>query len=104
MKKRLVYALALALGAATLSSVNSLRAETTRTQPVNIPYDFHVAKKAMPSGTYRLDQEFGAEIATLVNMKTGERVRVIRSNATRTSGKALFKLIPDKDGYRLKVS
>jgi hypothetical protein len=104
MTNKLVYALALAFGAATLGSVNSLRAETTRTQPVNIPFDFHVAKKAMPSGSYRLEQDFGTEIATLVNVKTGQRIRIMRSSARRAAGKAIFQLIPDRDGYRLKVS
>jgi hypothetical protein len=103
MKKRLVYAFALVLGATTLGSIGSLRA-AVRTQNVNIPYQFHVEKKALPSGEYRLEQEVGSEIATLINVKTGERIRVMRPAWRRMDGKVLFTLVPGRDGYTLKVS
>ena len=101
--KRLVYAFALALGVATLGSVNLLKADINRTQPVTIPFQFHVQNKTLPSGEYRIEQEVGTEIATLVNTKTGQRVRVLRPAAMRTQGKAILNFVPVKDGYKLTI-
>lgn len=103
MKKRLVYAFALALGATTLGSVSPLKAEI-RTKAVAIPFQFHVYKKIMPSGEYRIEQETGTDIATLVNTKTGARVRVMRPAAQRTEGKAILTFVPGKNGVSLRVS
>jgi hypothetical protein len=104
MKKRLVYAFALALGAMTLGSVSSLKADISRTKAVTIPFEFRVDKKAMPSGEYRIEQEIGTEIATLVNTKTGARVRVLRPSSQRQYGKAILTFVPGKGGMSLKVS
>ncbi len=104
MKKRIVYAIALALGATTLGSVSSLKAEINRSNGVTIPYDFRVDKKKMPSGEYFVEQEVGTEVATLVNSKTGERVRVMRPSARRKAGKTVLTLVPGKNGVSLRVS
>lgn len=67
-------------------------------QPVNTPFNFHVSNKSLPSGTYRLDQEFGSEVATLTSLKSGERVRLVRSNATREAGKVI------SNSFRLRTA
>jgi hypothetical protein len=81
-----------------------LKADTSRTQPVTIPFQFHVNNKTLPSGEYRIEQEAGTGIAILLNLKTRERVRVLRSAATRPEGKAILTFVPDKHGYALKIS
>lgn len=102
MKKNFVFAFALMLGAATLG-VNSLRAEG-RAWDVNIPHQFRVQNLTLPSGSYRLIQPVGSDIAILLNKKTGHEIRLLRPASVQVPGKVLFTLIPDKDGYRLKVS
>lgn len=104
MKKTIVYAFALALGATTLGSVSSLKAEVNRSKAVTIPFQFNVDKKQLPSGEYLVEQEAGTEIATLVNTKTGDRVRVMRPASRRKAGKTVLTFVPGKNGVALKVS
>jgi hypothetical protein len=104
MKNKMIYAFALALAATTLGSVSSLKAEINRTKAVIIPFQFQVDKKTMPSGEYCVEQEAGTEVATLVNTKTGARVRVLRPAARRKEGKTVLTFVPGKNGVSLKVS
>lgn len=104
MKKRLVYALAIAFGVTGLGTISSLNAAVTRVANVTIPHEFHVSKRVMPGGEYRLEQEAGSSIVTLVNLKTGKQVHLLRSTAPRPDGKESITLVPDKGGYTLKVS
>ena len=97
MKKRIAYAFTLMLGVAALGFGEG------RVWNVTIPYQFHIDKKTLPAGEYQLEQSTGSDIATLINLKTREKVQMIRPMTIQVPGKAYFTLVPDKDGYRLKV-
>jgi hypothetical protein len=91
---------ALALGAIamTATSLNAAGYEATK---VSIPFSFRVAKKTLPPGNYRIDQEYGTEIATLTNLQTAERVKVLRSNSVHERGTVRLIFHSDANGYTL---
>jgi hypothetical protein len=102
--KKLFCVCALVLGATAFGSISSLQAAYCRTAKVNIPYQFRVSNVVMPGGEYRLMQEVGSEIATLINVNTGKRVQLLRPSTAQVPGKAFFKLVREKDGFHLKIS
>jgi hypothetical protein len=91
---------ALALGAIAMTATSGIAAGYEATN-ISIPFSFRVAKKTMPAGTYRVDQEYGTEIATITNVQTADRVKVLRSNSVHDRGKVRLIFHTDANGYSL---
>jgi hypothetical protein len=86
MNIRFFRSLALGFGLAAIFTTGSLNATTYYSQRVEIPFEFRVGKHTYGAGTYRIEQDFGKEVAYLVNMKTGQRFQMMRPLNTRTPG------------------
>ena len=88
MNNRIIRTLALGFGLTAILATSSLNATSFYSERVNIPFEFKVGKVALGAGVYRVEQEFGKDIASLVNMKTGQRVQMLRPNGEHTMGRA----------------
>lgn len=71
------------------------------TKNVSIPFEFKVDKTTMPAGEYRLEQDFGDLRMWVINVKTGQRVLVLRDNSRREEGRARMIFEPTGQGYKL---
>jgi hypothetical protein len=103
MTKHIVRSVAIAAGIVALTPLGSLRAET-KSAPVTIPYEFQVQNTKLPAGEYRVEQPMGTEYAMLVNMKTGDRVYVMRPKPMRKDGKTRLIIAHTDAGAKLKIS
>jgi hypothetical protein len=90
MFQRTIRSLALLSVAAVVSGACALEAAITQTDKFDIPFAFQLQNKhkPMPAGEYRIEQQFGSSLAVLVNIKTGERAQILRSDSIRSNGKA----------------
>ena len=105
MTKKAICTFALALGLTAMFATGSLSAQQAaamNSDKILIPFAFHVEKVAMPAGEYRLEQVFGKEIVTLINLQTGHRVQLLRSVSTSTPGKSKLLFESGPHGYWLK--
>lgn len=102
MIKRLVCSSALLLGAAAVSFTGSLQATELCSERVTIPFTFQADKVVLPSGTYRVEQDFGSPLITLVNVETGQRIQVIRREPARHDGKLKLTFVHEGQTARLK--
>jgi hypothetical protein len=103
MTKKAICTFALALGLTATFATSSLSAQQgMNSDTISIPFAFHVDKVAMPAGEYRLERVFGKAIVTLVNLHTGQRVQLLRSEATATPGKSKLTFETGPGGYSLK--
>jgi hypothetical protein len=103
MTKKAICTFAMALGLTAMFATSSLSAQAAmNSKKISIPFAFHVDKVAMPAGEYRLEQEFGKEIVTLVNLQTGQRVQLLRHEAASTPGKSKLFFETGPQGYSLK--
>jgi hypothetical protein len=105
MTKKAICTFALALGFTAMVATSSLSAQQApgeNSNSISIPFAFHVEKVAMPAGEYRLERIFGKEIVTLVNLRTGQRVQVLRPDATSVPGKSRLTFETGPGGYSLK--
>jgi hypothetical protein len=103
MTKNVIRVLALSLGLTATVVINPLSAQTVvRSQTITIPFAFRVQNFPMEAGEYRLEEVFGKEIMTLVNLHSGRRMQILRQEASRVPGKPklIFELGPQ--GYTLK--
>jgi hypothetical protein len=97
--KKLLLGLVSVFAAGILSAAGSL------TQHIVVPFEFKVDKVSLPAGEYRIEQDYGQYMVSVVNLNTGRRVQVLRDNSDYKPGRA--RLIFEKSGntYRLiKVS
>lgn len=102
MVQKAIRAFALVPCAALLLS-GVLQASTLKSEKVEIPFAFSVQHhKVMPAGVYQLEQASGSEIATLVNTTTGDRVELLRPQATHEQGKAKLVFESNAQGHELK--
>jgi hypothetical protein len=83
----------MAVGIVAMTTASTLSAAVFRTETVEIPFAFQVAKTTLPAGEYRVEQKFGSSIAFLVNVKTGRQVQVLRSvgNIREDRAKLVFE-------------
>jgi hypothetical protein len=104
MTKNAIRVFALALGLTAMFATSQLSAQQAAySEKVYIPFAFHVAKVTMPAGEYRIEQGFGKDIAMLVNLQTGQRVQILRQEASRMPGKAKLVFETGPRGYSLKT-
>lgn len=59
-------------------ATSGLNATVFYSEKVNIPFEFKAGKHWFGAGEYRVEQDFGKDIAYLVNIKTGQRVQMMR--------------------------
>jgi hypothetical protein len=89
-------------GLAAVFAVPSLNAASIVSERMTIPFDFRVAKTSLPSGIYRVERDFGKPVVTLVNVKTGQRVQVLRNDNDRVPGRTKLLFESTGQGYSLK--
>ena len=81
----------------------ALHASTIKSENIAIPFEFRVQHhKMMPAGEYRVEQEQGSDIASLVNTKTGERIQFLRPATTHKEGHARLVFEDNANGHVLK--
>lgn len=102
MNNKLVRTFALALGSAAIMFTGSAQA-ATRTAKITVPFQFQVNRTTMPAGDYRIEQDFGSDIAMVVNVGTGQRVQVLRPASRRIEGRAKLEFVRTDAGYKLRV-
>ena len=103
MTKKAIRVFALALGLTAMFATSQLSAQAGMyTERVSVPFAFHVGKVAMPAGEYRIEQTFGKDIVTLVNMQTGQRVQILRQEASRVPEKVKLVFENGPQGHVLK--
>jgi len=103
MTKNVIRVFILTLGLTATVAISPLSAQTVvRSQTITIPFAFHVQSLPMPAGEYRLEEVFGKETMTLVNLHSGRKIQILRHEASRVPGKPklIFELGPQ--GYTLK--
>jgi hypothetical protein len=91
---------ALIVGAAAMLGSSVLQA-AHRSEAVEIPFAFKVHRTHLPAGTYRLEHRDSEVFATLVNLKTGEHIELLRP-VGRDTGKAKLVFERGAGGYVLK--
>src|SRR4051794_14130900 len=99
--KNLLRNLSMGLGLAAIFAPASLNASGTVTENIAVPFEFKVDKMTLPAGDYRVEQEFGKYIVSLVNVNTGRRVQFLRDNSQRQPGRAKLIFEPTGQGYKL---
>ncbi|HXB69991.1 MAG TPA: hypothetical protein VNY05_17185 [Candidatus Acidoferrales bacterium] len=103
MTKKAICTFALALGLTAMFATSSLSAQAgVYSDKISIPFAFHVDKVALPAGEYRLERVFGKDIVSLVNLRTGQRVQILRQEAASTPGKSKLTFESGPQGYSLK--
>jgi hypothetical protein len=103
--KNFFRSLSVGLGLSAIFAAGNLNATGYVTENIAIPFEFKVDKMTLPAGEYRVEQDFGKYLVSLVNLKTGRRVQVLRDSGTRTAGRAKLIFEPTGQGYKLaKVS
>jgi hypothetical protein len=99
--KRTWKALTMTAGLAAMLGMGTLEAAVHKSETVQIPFAFKVQHKDMPAGMYRIVHESAGGIATLVNVKNGERVQLLHSTSSHAAKTKL--IFEQKDsGYVLK--
>ena len=48
-----------------------------------------------------MEQDFGKYLCSIVNIKTGRRIQVLRDNSQHTAGRAKLVFEPTGEGYKL---
>ena len=99
MNIRTVRRLALGFGLVAIFAAGSLNAAGLYSSNVTIPFEFKAGKTVFGAGQYRVDQEFGKDIAYVVNLQTGRRAQVLRSSGTSAAGRANL-VFEHRDGVR----
>src|SRR3954447_9940707 len=89
------------LGLAAFFAPGNLNATGYVTENIAIPFEFKVDKLTLPAGEYRVEQDFGKYLVSIVNLKTGRRVQVLRDNGNHVAGRAKLIFEPTGAGYKL---
>jgi len=99
--KNVIRTCALGVGFAAMFAASAL-ATSFQSERVSIPFQFKVSKTTLPAGDYRVQQEFGTDIAFLVNLKTGQKVQLLRPSGVRSEGRVKLEFQSSAAGYALK--
>jgi hypothetical protein len=96
----MIRTLAIGFGLTAIFATTGLNATTFYSAKVMIPFEFKVGKISLAAGEYRVEQEFGKDVATVVNLKTGHRIQMLRPVGEHTQGRAKL-LFENRDGVRI---
>jgi hypothetical protein len=99
--KELFRNISVGLGLAAFLAFGNLNATGYVTENIAVPFEFKVDKLTLPAGEYRIEEEFGKYIVSIVNVKTGRRIQFLRDNSRRQPGRAKLVFEPTGQGYRL---
>ena len=80
MKNRIYRTLALGIGLTAIFATSGLNATAFYSNKVEIPFAFRVGHSVFEAGEYRVEQDSTRDIASLVNLKTGHRIQVLRAH------------------------
>src|SRR3954451_9291406 len=89
------------LGLAAFFAPGNLNATGYVTENIAVPFEFKVDKLTLPAGEYRVEEEFGKYIVSIVNVNTGRRIQVLRDNSGRQPWRARLVFEPTGQGYKL---
>ena len=78
MKNRIFRTLALGIGLTAIFATSGLNATIFYSGRVNIPFEFRAGKQIFAAGEYRVEQDYGHDIAYVVNIRTGQRIQMLR--------------------------
>lgn len=67
-----------------------------------VPFPFAVEDKVLPAGEYRVEQQPSSVSVSLINTKTGERVRLTRFIKLSPTGQAHLRFEKVGGTYKLK--
>ena len=93
---------AVGVGIVSMFAASALNAASFHNEQVAIPFEFHVSNATMPAGDYRLQQPIGNDVVYLMNVKTGEKVQILRSKGNSKEGRARLVFENTASGYSLK--
>jgi hypothetical protein len=91
----------LSVGVAAWFAAGNLNAAGYMTDNIAIPFEFKVNKLTLPAGQYRVEQDFGKYLVSIVNIDTGRRIQVLRDNSGHQAGRAKLIFEPTGEGYKL---
>jgi hypothetical protein len=80
MKNWIYRTLALGIGLTAIFATSSLNATAFYSKTVDIPFEFKIGHRVFQAGEYRVEQDSTKDIAQLVNVKTGQRIQVLRAH------------------------
>jgi hypothetical protein len=101
MMKNFFRNISMGLGLAAIFAPINVNAAEYVSENIAVPFDFRVDKMTLPAGEYRVEQEFGKYIVSIVNVKNGHRVQFLRDMAQPTPGRAKLVFAPTGQGYKL---
>jgi len=93
--------LSAALGLSAIFATGSLNATSFVTENIKIPFEFKVSSVTLPAGEYRVEQDFGKYLVSIVNVNTGRRVQVLRDSGGPDEKRAKLIFEPTGQGYKL---
>jgi len=99
--KKFFRSLSVGLGLSAMFAASNLNATGYVTESIAIPFEFKVDKMTMPAGDYRVEQDFGKYLVSIVNLKTGHRVQVLRDYGNHVAGRSKLIFEPTGAGYKL---
>jgi hypothetical protein len=103
--KNFFRSLSVGLGLSAMFAASSLSAAGSVSENIAIPFEFKVDKVTLPAGEYRVQQDFGKYLVSLVNVKTGRSVQMLRDTGGHRDGRTKLIFEPTGHGYKLsKVS
>lgn len=107
--KRLLMTAMMSLGAiASLSAQDAQRVHridvhaTVRPNTVSVPFAFEANRANLPAGDYQFRQGPLAQTATLINVKTGQQVMVLKQAVIGTPGTMRFSFRRTGNQYFLR--
>jgi hypothetical protein len=98
--KNFFRSLSVGLGLSAIFAASSLNSTSFVSENIAVPFDFKVDKQTLPAGEYRVRQDFGRYLVSLVNVKTGRSVQVLR-DAGYPDSRAKLIFEPTGQGYKL---
>lgn len=93
--------LTIGLGFSALFAAGNLNATGFVSENIAIPFEFKVEKLTLPAGEYRVEQDFGHYLVSIVNVHSGRRIQMLRDPAGRQVGRAKLIFEPTGEGYKL---
>jgi hypothetical protein len=99
--KNFFRSLSVGLGLTAFFAAGNLEAAGQVSKTVAVPFEFKVDNVTLPAGEYRVEQDFGKYLVSIVNLKTGRRVQVLRDYSDHKEGRARLIFEPTGQGYKL---